>query len=118
MKKYTYTPANYLHDTIARFEGKQKNVLSHAIDRVRVELDSSHCTVTLENIKLVLKHLNLQEYYDSINFIYKALGGDLPKLTQEQIEKIEQDFNYIIHLYPDTKIGKLTNSLIKNVKQN
>jgi hypothetical protein len=96
-----YKRINHFNEKLAQFQGKEKTVIpDNVFEAVREEIYKNRRlnidSVTPQDIKYLLKKLNLSKYYEHVNFITALLNGfSLPVLGYEEEDRLRKMFNMI-----------------------
>lgn len=98
---YSYRRSNHFNEWIAQFQGKEttqipRQVLQQVVCEIRKERIYDLSKLSNQKIRVILKKLKLNKYYEHIPYIINLLNGkDPPHMTRQQEEKLRIMFQQI-----------------------
>jgi len=101
MPACAYKRINHFNEKLAQFQGKEKTIVpDNVFEQIHTEIKKNYSfsteTITPREIKYILKKQYLSKYYEHINYITHLINGhSLPKLRQEEEDRLRWMFNQI-----------------------
>ena len=98
---YQYRRGNHYNEWINQIQGKQyTDIPNDVIDTILVELNKQKITnmalLTPKRVKLILRKLKLNKYYEHVAYIiFKLSGVPPPRLGEDTEEKLRQMFEAV-----------------------
>ena len=112
---YEYQRINHFKEIIAQFQGKETTKIpDQIIDRIERQIKKERIdksTITISEMRSILKRINLSKRYDHAAYIMIQLGLVPPKMSTTLEQKLFSLFNDIQTSYerhcPDTRVNFL-----------